>query len=221
MAILRRNCPHCPAEHVAFEVKWDSPRGTAFNAAAVCGACKGPIVFWARRKNGQTTSTGPAKETHNIEPTWQVIEVWPSRSDSAAPPHTPPLVAKRFLEGEDAYRRQSWNAAVAMYRSALDIATKAMDGVPTGKTFYKRLEWLHDNHRITPEMRSWADHVRVDGNDALHEPEEFTEEDAKPLRLFTDTFLRYVFELPGEVEAFRLAAEPEPFEPVGGSGVGS
>lgn len=90
-----------------------------------------------------------------------------------------------------------------MYRSALDIGTKGLDGVPNGQTFFKRLEWLHDHHRITPDMRSWADHVRIEGNEALHDPEDFSEEDAKTLRLFTDMFLRYVFELPGEVSAFR------------------
>lgn len=52
-------------------------------------------------------------------------------------------------------------------------------------------------------MKDWADHVRVEGNDALHDPEEFSEDDAKPLRLFTEMFLRYMFELPGEVAAFR------------------
>lgn len=92
-----------------------------------------------------------------------------------------------------------------MYRSALDIATKGLDGVPAGQNFYNRLKWLHDNHRITPDMKSWADHVRIEGNEALHDPEDFEEADAKPLRLFTETFLRYIFELPGEVAAFRGA----------------
>ncbi len=96
-----------------------------------------------------------------------------------------------------------------MYRSALDIATKGLEGIPKNQTFFKRLEWLHQNHRITPEIRSWADHVRVEGNDALHDPEDFTEEDAKPLRLFAEMFLRYVFELPGEVRAFRGEIEAE------------
>jgi hypothetical protein len=50
-----------------------------------------------------------------------------------------------------------------MYRPALDIATKGMDGVPKDATFFKRLEWLRENHKITPDIRSWADHVRVEG----------------------------------------------------------
>lgn len=115
-------------------------------------------------------------------------------------------MAKRFIEGEDAFRRHNWNSAVSMYRSALDIATKGMENAPTG-TFYKRLEWLNQNHRITPDIWSWASHVRIEGNAALHDPEDFDAEDAKTLRLFTEMFLRYVFELPGAVKEFRERSE--------------
>jgi hypothetical protein len=122
-------------------------------------------------------------------------------------------VAKRFLEGEVAFKRGNWNAAVAMYRSALDIATKDMKDVPKNKTFFERLQWLHDQNRITADIRSWADHVRIEGNNALHDPEDFREGDATPLRLFTEMFLRYVFELPGEVRLFSGRAEAEPRSP--------
>jgi len=90
-----------------------------------------------------------------------------------------------------------------MYRSALDIATKGMPGTPAGKTFFERLKWMDENHAITPDIRSWADHVRVEGNGALHDPEEFDKDDATALRFFSEMFLRYVFELPGEVKTFR------------------
>jgi hypothetical protein len=152
----------------------------------------------------------PTNLASNIEPDYLVSEIWPGRKEVAAPPHTPGPVKVRFLEGEDAFSRKKWNSAVAMYRSALDIATKGMQGVPTG-TFFQRLVWLDDNHGITPDIRSWADHVRVEGNAALHDPEEFEEGDAKSLRFFTEMFLRYVFELPGAVREFR--GEPPQITP--------
>lgn len=208
MSVIRLNCPYCPAEHVAFHVPWAElvPNTVlVWNCVGICGACHAPISFQAHR---QGHSGSPVQHAGELRPHWTISGPWPSRSASAAPPHTPESVKRRFLEGEDAYRRQSWNAAVAMYRSALDIATKALEGVPQRLKFYDRLQWLHENHRITPEIRSWADVVRVEGNEALHDPDDFSEEDAKPLRLFTEMFLRYVFELPGEVRVFR--GEPEP-----------
>jgi len=83
------------------------------------------------------------------------------------------------------------------------FAKPAASAARMSARIFKRLEWLHENHKITPDIRSWADHVRVEGNAALREPEEFGEGDAKALRFFTEMFLRYVFELPGAVEEFR------------------
>jgi hypothetical protein len=206
MTILRRDCPHCPTDKVAFTLQWQQLVGDyVYNCAATCGACGNPICFLAAYAGGN--STDPMRLPGSIEPGFSILAVWPQRTASAAPAHTPDAVRRRYIEGEDAYKRHSWNAAVAMYRSALDIATKAVDGVPKNLTFFKRLQWLAEKQLITPEIRSWADHVRVEGNEALHDPDEFIEDDARPLRFFTEMFLRYVFELPGEVKAFRGEVE--------------
>lgn len=210
MATIIRNCPHCPAEHSAFQITWCArvPHlpPNRWIAAAMCGSCSMPICFEAIG-TAQAASNPPNSMNANIEPIYFVLQVWPERRATTAPPYTPSAVAARFLEGEDAFQRHKWNSAVAMYRSALDIATKGMEGVPAGETFFRRLEWLHQKHAITPDIRSWADHVRVEGNAALHDPEEFDEADARALRFFTEMFLRYVFELPGAVREFR--GEPQ------------
>lgn len=214
MAVILRNCPHCPAENSSFQIAWNAQlpgQAVMWNCCAVCGGCNGPICFIAKHSNPAMASQQPAGMAGNIEPAFNVLSVWPTRVEPTAPTHTPATVAARFLEGEDAFSRKKWNSAVAMYRSALDIATKGMNGVPQDATFFKRIEWLHQNHGITPDMKDWADHVRVEGNAALHDPEEFAEQDAKSLRFFTEMFLRYVFELPGEVRAFR--GEPQQTTP--------
>lgn len=214
MAVILRNCPHCPAENSSFQITWNAQvpaQGYLWNCCAVCGGCNGPICFRAKQSDLSVAGQQPAALAGNIEPMFAVPSIWPGRVELTAPTHTPGPVKARFLEGEDAFTRGKWNSAVAMYRSALDIATKAMIGVPANATFFKRLEWLHENHGITPDIRSWADHVRVEGNAALHDPDEFAEDDAKSLRFFTEMFLRYVFELPGEVRAFR--GEPQQATP--------
>ena len=45
-------------------------------------------------------------------------------------------------------------------------------------------------------MKSWAHHVRLDANGAAHETEDFSPEDAKTLKTFTEMFLTYAFTLP-------------------------
>jgi hypothetical protein len=135
------------------------------------------------------------------------------RTPAQAPQFTPDAAASRFKDGEFNIQNGRWNAAVGMYRAALDLSTKGLNA--EGGTFYARLQWLAESGRVTPEIREWADHVRVEGNAALHDPEEFTEVDAKALRYFTEMFLRYVFELPGEVKRFRGETEAGP-APAGG-----
>ncbi|WP_309628829.1 DUF4145 domain-containing protein [Brevundimonas sp.] len=207
MAMMIRDCPHCPATSVAFTIKWNaSTSGATQIGAATCGAC-GKLIAFTLLSVG-AAAPDPSNIGGNIASIWQVTGAWPSRQAPTVPDHTPNAVARRFLEGEDAFNRHSWNAAVSMYRSALDIATKGLEGVPEKQTFYKRLIWLRDQGRITDEMKSWADQVRIEGNEALHDPEDFEESDAKPLRLFTEMFLRYIFELPGEVAAFTADTPP-------------
>lgn len=207
MATVRYNCPHCAANRVAFEVvAANEMKSCVWTILAICGACRLPVCGVASNPSTTGSPIGVKYALNGSDSPWTVSALWPSHAQRDAPQHTPPAVARRFLEGEAAFERQSWNAAVAMYRSALDIATKQVDGVPKG-SFFNRLQWLHEQHRITPDMKDWADHVRVEGNEALHDPEEFVEGDARPLRLFTEMFLRYMFELPGEVTAFRAKTD--------------
>lgn len=198
MAVFTADCPHCGSNRVAFDVMWGyQATGDYRVIISKCGGCRMPLT-------AAFVASGEIERIDGeIGNRYPIVGTWPAAAELAAPAHTPRSVANRFVEGDDAFRRQRWNSAVAMYRSALDIATKAMPDVPEGLTFYKRLIWLHEHNHITKQMKDWADHVRVEGNDALHDPEEYEEADARPLRLFTETFLRYVFELPGEVAAFR------------------
>ena len=158
---------------------------------------------WLSTRDYNLAGIGPMNYSYNIAERISLDGYWPSRSYAVAPPHTPEKVARRFIEAEKAFTACLWNAAVTTYRSVLDIATKAMPGVVEGATLYQRLEWLECNGHITPAMKEWATHVRLEGNTAVHDEGEFSEEDARPLRLFTETFLRYAYELPGEVRAFR------------------
>lgn len=205
MAVFKTNCPHCATNDVGFTVRATYKYETGESIALCsCGFCNKPITLQVG-----TIESGLEQYGGDISGRFYVSNIWPTAEDLTAPRHTPPAVANRFIEGEDAFRRARWNSAVAMYRSALDIATKGLPDVPAGLTFYKRLIWLHENHVITSQMKEWADHVRVEGNEALHDPDDFTEADATPLRLFTETFLRYIYELPGEVAAFRAESPPD------------
>jgi hypothetical protein len=48
----------------------------------------------------------------------------------------------------------------------------------------------------TPAMKNWAQHIRLDANDATHGEDDYLVEDAKNLHTFAEMFLTYAFTLP-------------------------
>lgn len=104
-------------------------------------------------------------------------------------------------EGDDA------NAAVAMFRRALELSVRILEPkAPSGLSLFQRIERLPAD-LVTPAMKGWATHVRLGGNDALHDPEEFTLEEATTLRTFTEMFLTYAFTLPKMLERAQPPAQ--------------
>lgn len=205
MAVFIRDCPFCPATNSTFTIQWQGKVGNQWRVGATCGACGDFIA--ARLGGGNHPNATPQGASGNVGALgFQVTQTWPSREAPVAPPHTPLPTANRFTDGEFNFQNGRWNVAVGMYRAALDLATKDLQA--QGATFFARLQWLHQNGRVTADIKDWADHVRVEGNGALHDPDDFTEADAKALRHFTTMFLRYVFEMPGLVAKFRNSANP-------------
>ena len=207
MGTISAPCPHCLHDKTLLEAVWQTRSGNQWQAYMVCMHCHLGSGFVFEAKDNVALSNGPQGLKGSVAQQLRIVRRWPKPVELIAPEYTPAPVAKRFVEGEDAFHRSNWNSAVAMYRSALGIATKGMPEVPEGQTFFKRLGWLYDNGKITDDIRAWADQVRVEGNNALHDPDEFSEADAAALRYFTEMFLRYVFELPGKVDAFRARQE--------------
>jgi hypothetical protein len=200
-AMFVLDCPHCQAANSAFTITWSHAHAASlWEVAALCGGCARAILAHLATPNGVGVSL-PNINGNVSRVNLKVVASWPSRESTMAPPHTPDSVANRFSDGEFNFQNGRWNAAVGMYRATLDLATKALNA--QGATFYLRLGCLRQQDKVTQDIRDWADHVRVEGNGALHDPEEFSKEDATALRFFTTMFLRYVFEMPGRVAEFR------------------
>ena len=101
-----------------------------------------------------------------------------------------------------------------MFRRAIEIAVKTISPrrATRGDNLKKRIEDLPPDV-ATPAMKTLAQHVRLDANDAAHEPEEFSEDDAKKLRVFAEMFLTYAFTLPEMLKraspaAYRSGGQP-------------
>ncbi len=213
MAQLTLECPHCRAEKIGF-----SPRGLAelrpgFPASLLFLQCQGcgqgiiavvsstpdPINYWI---NDQAPFSGG------------IVDTYPKLVGMKAPADVPGTVQAAFLSGLDNLGRKGGaNAAVAMFRRAIELSARAIDkDAPKGINLKERIERLPESV-ATPAMKKWAQHVRLEANDAVHEPEEYSEADAKELHVFAEMFLTYAFTLPA-----MLKRATEPIPPAKGAG---
>ena len=99
---------------------------------------------------------------------------------STPPEHLPQNVHNAFVEGAKCYAAGCYNAAGAMFRLSLDLASKSQlpaDGsgitiTPRQKNYLAdRLEWLFDNNHWPASLKDMVTCIRQDGNDGAHDGE--------------------------------------------------
>jgi Domain of unknown function (DUF4145) len=136
---------------------------------------------------------------------------WPEKAQTTAPDYTPKNIESFYTQGMDNLARKNFDAAGTMFRKSLDTALRRLD--PSGKgTLQQRIDNLPAALGITPAMKEWAHQIRELGNDAAHEEDPFTEDEAKALQAFSELFLTYTFTLPGMLAA-RKSPPPPPASP--------
>ncbi len=199
MVQLSLDCPHpeCLTEKAGFSGSQYlpiRPQGQTYIMLMQCGVCGNGIVakfegsnfpFWVQ---GQPVGNS------------RLVEIWPKRTSIAAPQHIPQNVQNFYKQGMDSLGRKNFDAAGTMFRKSLDAGLKKID--PAGKgNLQDRIDNLPVATGITPAMKQWAHQIRHLGNDAAHEEDPFTEDEAKTLQSFTELFLTYAFTLPGMLAA--------------------
>jgi hypothetical protein len=147
-----------------------------------------------------------ASDPRDYKDKYVITGIHPARIASAAPAHSPANVASFFVQAKEALNRRHFDAAGAMCRKAVDVATKQID--PTLKGVLQvRIDKLEAAHKITPALKDWAHAIRLDGNEAAHDERPFAEDDAKQLVSFTEIFLMYTYTLPGMLVERAAAAQ--------------
>lgn len=96
-----------------------------------------------------------------------------------------------------------------MFRRAIDIGTKQYSDEVTAWKLEKRIDKLHAEGLITKDLKEWAHKIRLEGNEAVHEIEEPTKEQATELALFTEMVLMYLYTLPEKVKANLPSEDPQ------------
>lgn len=134
---------------------------------------------------------------------YQVLEIWPALAEPPIPNHLPPEVEKAFKGAERNFSMEDGEDAAAMlYRRSIDIAIRLKHPDIKG-LLAPRIARLTELGLLPPQMKEWADQIRLIGNDGAHEPEGVSKSDLEPMRNFTEAFLRYFITIPFQVSLHR------------------
>jgi hypothetical protein len=181
-----------------------------------CNRCADPVFLKVARTITAPSWADRIPFTANyVGQGYAVIDVKPEPEKlDNAPAHTPTTVRTSFEQACRALSRGDYDIAGMGFRKTLDVATKHLvrHAEPQDaekllrKDLYSRIEWLHDQSKLTPDIKEWAHNIRRDGNDAAHEEAPYEREEADQLHHFTQVFLMYVFMMPGLVAKYKQAA---------------
>lgn len=78
------------------------------------------------------------------------------------------------------------------------------EGAQKNLSFVKYVEYLADNHLIPPKAKEWVDHIRTKGNEANHEIDIMSKDDAQELINFIEMLLKFIYEFPAKIQRKNL-----------------
>ncbi|WP_333992686.1 DUF4145 domain-containing protein [Burkholderia orbicola] len=205
MPTLVRDCPHCGAAHATFSIPYANPHpltANEWNALGVCPACGYSVSIHVQSMGGSNKIMNLLSLSGNLDALDNVlqVDVFPRSEKIESPEHIPASAARAFDEGTACLTRGNATAAAAMFRRCLEIALKQHSPDIEAWRLEKRIDKLFSEGRITVDLKEWAHRIRLEGNDALHESEEFTAETAGEMMEFTRMVLMYLYTLPERIK---------------------
>jgi hypothetical protein len=133
------------------------------------------------------------------------------KAGNTPPDHLPQPIAAAFTEAATCVAVGCWNAAGAMFRMCVDLATRPLLpkedlaglNAKTRRDLGLRLPWLFNNAILPQELRELSACIHQDGNDGAHAGT-LTKQDAEDLLDFATALLERMYTEP---EKLRLAKE--------------
>ena len=186
-----------------------------YEAFAVCPRCSRSTVYILQQRTGSNAGYNIAdllkksdflKMPVTLDVPYEVMGYIAIKDMAGASPpdHVPEDIANAFREGATSVRTECWNAAGAMFRLTVDLATKKL--VPEGqpkKLLAARLADLFDKSLLPDDLRELAKCIKDDGNDGAHDGT-LKKPDALDLQDFAIAILERIYTQP---ERLKLAKE--------------
>ncbi|ANY13523.1 hypothetical protein BCY75_05795 [Latilactobacillus curvatus] len=108
-------------------------------------------------------------------------------------------LAQLYNEARDCYSVNAYTGVVLLCRKLLMNISIELGAEPN-KRFIEYVNYLDDNNYISANSRGWVDKIRKVGNEATHEAEIKSKEDATNLIKFCEMIMKMNFEYPSLIE---------------------
>ena len=113
--------------------------------------------------------------------------------------HLPKNVEHLYEEARACITVGAYTSAVLACRKIL-MNVAVQEGAEGDKSFQYYVDYLESNNYLPPKGKTWVDKIRQKGNEATHEINPMSLEDAKQIIGFTELLLRFIYEFPATVQ---------------------
>lgn len=212
MAFIIVNCVRCSANTVQHQVEGSvatSSNGYDWEIAVSCQACNRLSIY-----NCRLQVSGHRPEEYQRQNLADVGKVRDSIKlglvEPKISPSVPQRIANLFQEAGVCRQIQRFEAAGAMYRKTLDVATKyiyqhdsKLVGKEPAQALRVRIKSLGEMGVLEADIVELADVAALDGNDAAHDIDPYTAEEAEALEDLTIDLLDRLFVRPARLAAVK------------------
>jgi hypothetical protein len=225
MAFIVRDCVRCGVKNIQHMVVGDSMvQQHRWDLAAACTDCKQISIWMWTSANGQRPSAYDNNTNVALAPSSNLAN-HPSRIATTAyvvAASVPQRVSDLFTEANECRQMTWYEAAGAMYRKTLDVATKhiyqhdvRLAEREPANALRARIRALGELKILELDIVELADVAALDGNDATHDVDPYTAEEAEALEDLTLDLLDRLFVRPARlaaVKAKQIASGQRPAE---------
>ena len=216
MTFFIRDCVRCGTKKITHVFVGESTliRQSDYlrEIAGACADCKQLSIYrWDSPQKGTAASQLTAGNIEALNSSTLATEAVRIATTSVElSPHIPHRIAGLFREANECRQMTWFEAAGAMYRKTLDVATKhiyahdiRLAEKEPAQALRSRIQALGALKIIEQDIVELADIAALDGNDATHDVDPYTKDEAEALEDLTFDLLDRLFVRPAKIAAVK------------------